>query len=99
MKDGGSARPPRHRPAKLHADKAYDSHRSRLACHRRRVRPRIARRGIDRSDKLGRHHRVIDRTLALTLNRLNRFRRLDIHYAFTTFPRFPSCLNVLQGRF
>lgn len=38
--------------------------------------PRIARRGIERSDKLGRHRWVIERPLAW----FNRFRRLAIRY-------------------
>jgi hypothetical protein len=37
---------PRRRPAKLHADKAYDHRRCRRACRRRQIKPRIARRGI-----------------------------------------------------
>lgn len=46
---------PRRRSAKLHADKAYDHAACRLACRARGVTPRIARRGVDRSDRLGRH--------------------------------------------
>jgi transposase len=50
---------PRRRPDKLHADKAYDHRRCRDACHRRKIRPRIARRGVDTSQKLGRHRRIV----------------------------------------
>jgi transposase len=79
---------PRRRPAKLHADKAYDYPVSRRTCRRRHIKARIARRGIDSSEKLGRHRWVVERTLAW----LNRFRRLtiryerraDIHQAFLT---------------
>jgi Transposase DDE domain len=46
---GGRPGRPRHRPDKLHADKAYDHRRCRRACHRRRITPRIARRGIESS--------------------------------------------------
>ncbi len=61
----------RKRPAKLHADKGYDYKRCRDALRRRHIVPRIARRGIERSDRLGRPRWVVERTLAW----LNRFRR------------------------
>ena len=63
---------PRRRPDKLHADKAYDHHRCRAECRKRRVTPRIAGRRVDSSERLGRHRWVVERTLAW----LNRFRRL-----------------------
>ncbi len=79
---------PRRRPAKLHADKGYDHRRCRRECRTRGVRPRIAGRGVDSSERLGRHRWVVERTLAW----LARFRRLtvryerraDIHLALTT---------------
>ena len=46
---------PRRRPNKLHADKAYDYPRCRRACRKRGIVPRIARRGIESSERLGRH--------------------------------------------
>jgi transposase len=46
---------PRKRPAKLHADKGYDHDRCRKAARRRGIVPRIARRGVDSSERLGRH--------------------------------------------
>jgi hypothetical protein len=46
---------PRQRPAKLHGDKGYDYPRRRRALRGRGITPRIARRGIESSDKLGRH--------------------------------------------
>ena len=67
---------PRKRPKKLHADKAYDHRRCRAECRARSIRARIARRGVDSSEKLGRHRWVVERTLAW----LNRFRRLTVHY-------------------
>ena len=78
----------RKRPDKLHADKAYDIPRCRQALSRRHIRIRIARKGIDSSQRLGRHRWVVERTLAW----LNHFRRLrvrderraDIHQAFLT---------------
>jgi IS5 family transposase len=64
------------RPAKLHADKGYDFEYCRQALRQRKIVPRIARRGIERSEKLGRHRWVIERTLAW----FSRFRRLAIRY-------------------
>ncbi len=65
---------PRKRPAKLHADKAYDYPHLRRALRARGIAPRIARRGIDSSGKLGRHRWVVERTLAWLLG----FRRLGV---------------------
>jgi len=67
---------PRKRPAKLHADKAYDYPHLRRALRARGIAPRIARRGIDSSGKLGRHRWVVERTLAWLLG----FRRLGVRY-------------------
>ncbi|TNC06406.1 transposase [Methylobacterium terricola] len=66
----------RRRPDKLHADKAYDARVRRQACRARGIRPRIARRGIERSDRLGRHRWVVERSHAW----FNRARRLPIRY-------------------
>ncbi len=46
---------PRKRPAKLHADKGYDDPRCRSALTTRRIKVRIARRGVESSERLGRH--------------------------------------------
>lgn len=67
---------PRKRPRKLHADKGYDDQRCRRACHSRGVIPRIARRGIESGERLGRHRWVVERTLAW----FARFRRLAVRY-------------------
>jgi len=67
---------PRKRPKKLHADKAYDFPRCRKALGKRSVIPRIARRGIESSERLGRHRWVVERTLSW----LNRYRRLKVRY-------------------
>ena len=100
---GGKTGRARRRPDKLHADKAYDNRRCRQACRRRGIAPRIARRGVETSQKLGRHRWVIERTFAW----INRFRRLvtryerrsDIHYAFTALACSLICFNKLQLRF
>jgi len=79
---------PRRRSDKLHADKGYDHCRCRRECWARRITPRIARRGIDSNQRLGRYRWIVERTLAW----LARFRRLairyerraDLHLALTT---------------
>ena len=67
---------PRKRPKKLHADKGYDFERCRKALRKRGITPRIARRGIEPSERLGRHRWVVERTLSW----LNRYRRLKVRY-------------------
>lgn len=67
---------PRRRPYKVHADKGYDFKRCRQAIRRRNGVPRIARRGVESSERLGRHRWVVERTLSW----LNRFRRLKVRY-------------------
>ncbi len=66
----------RKRPAKLHADKAYDIPRCRRFLHRRHIRVRIARKGIESSAHLGRHRWVVERSLAWLLG----CRRLGVRY-------------------
>ena len=94
---------PRRRPRKLHADKAYDHRRCRHACRRRGITPRIARRGVETSERLGRYRWVIERTFAW-LNRFRRLtiryeRRIDIHSAFTSIACSLIALRALEGRF
>ncbi len=64
------------RPDKLHADKVYDHCRCCLACLQRRIKHRIARRGIESGQRLGQHQWVIERAFAW----INCFRRLAIRY-------------------
>jgi transposase len=90
----------RKRPAKVHADKGYDIPRCRSALSQRHIKVRIARKGIDSSERLGRHRWVVERTLAW----LNRFRRLtvryerraDIHQAFLTLGCCLVCFKALS---
>ncbi|WP_246178366.1 IS5 family transposase [Actinomadura decatromicini] len=56
--------PRRRRPAKLHGDKGYDYAELRRWLRSRGITPRIARRGIERSDRLGRHRWVVERTVS-----------------------------------
>ncbi|HYI15355.1 MAG TPA: IS5 family transposase [Thermomicrobiales bacterium] len=90
----------RKRPDKLHGDKAYDIPRCRQFLRRRGIRIRIARRGTESSDRLGRHRWVIERTLAW----LNQFRRLtiryerrqEIHEAFLSLGCALICLKAIE---
>jgi IS5 family transposase len=94
---------PRRRPDKLHADKGYDFARCREASRKRGMQPRIARRGVESKEHLGRYRWVVERTFAW----LHRFRRLlvryerraDIHLAFLTLAAALVCSNYLGLRF
>ncbi len=91
---------PRKRPAKLHADKAYDSGPLREELRRRSITPRIARRGIESSERLGRHRRVVERTISW-LNRYRRpriryERRADMHLACLHIGRALICWNFIN---
>jgi transposase len=93
----------RKRPGKLHADKGYDLPRCRQALRWRHIRIRIARKGIDSSQRLGRHRWVVERAVAW----LNRYRRLSVRYerradipqAFLTLGCALICFNTLQKGF
>jgi hypothetical protein len=54
----------------------YDYPRCRLALRRRGITPRIARRGIGPSQRLGRHRYVVERSLAWLVG----YRRLQVRY-------------------
>ncbi|MFE9169882.1 IS5 family transposase [Streptomyces kebangsaanensis] len=56
--------PRRRRPAKLHADKGYDYDHLRRWLRGRGIRHRIARRGVESSERLGRHRWVVERTVS-----------------------------------
>jgi len=90
---------PRHRFRKLHADKAYDFRRCRAACRVRGILSRIARRGVETAEKLGKHRWVVERTFAWFrhFKRLTvRYeRRADIHLAFLQLAACMICLSAL----
>lgn len=71
--------PRRRRPDKLHADKAYDAAWARTWLRERNILPRIARRGVETSARLGRHRWRIERSFAW----LGARRRLLIRYERT----------------
>jgi transposase len=99
LRNGRRGRP-RRRPDKLHADKAYDARARRQECRARGIVPRIARRGVESSARLGRHRWVVERTHAW----FNRFRRLPIRYerradiyeAFTSLAASLITLNQIK---
>lgn len=68
--------PRRRKPDKLHADKAYDVRDLRIWVRDQGIAVRIARKGVETSDKLGLHRWVIERTIAWTFG----YRRLAIRY-------------------
>ena len=67
---------PRKRPDKLHADKGYDFPEKRRALRRRGITPRIARRGVESSHRLGRYRWVVERTQAWAVT----LRKLAVRY-------------------
>ena len=67
---------PRKRPAKLHGDKGYDYPGCRQLLRRRGITPRIARRGVESTTRLGRHRWKVERSLAWLLAN----RRLTVRY-------------------
>jgi hypothetical protein len=89
---------PRKRPKKVHGDKGYDFRDIRRGLRARRITPRIARRGIESSQRLGRHRWVVERTLSwlhsLKRLRIREERRGDIHLALLQL----GCCVVLVRR-
>jgi transposase len=91
--------PRRRKPAKLHADKAYDHAELRKWVRDRGIVVRIARKGIETSKKLGRHRWVIERTISWLFG----YRRLTTRYerkanhfcAFLTLAATLTCYKKL----
>ena len=89
--------PRRRRPAKLHADTGYDYEHLRAWLRSRRIAPRIARRGVESSERLGRHRWVVERSLAW----LTGYRRLTLRYErcarlFTAFLTLAATLTCYK---
>ncbi|WSL51234.1 IS5 family transposase [Streptomyces sp. NBC_01267] len=91
--------PRRRKPAKLHADKAYDNRHLRQWLRGRGITPRIARKGIESSERLGRHRWTIERTMAWLAGcrRLHRrYERKAEHFlAFTSIACTLICYRRL----
>jgi IS5 family transposase len=76
---------PRKRPGKLHTHKGYDFAHCRHYLKQRAITARIACRGVENRERLGRHRWVVERTHAWFAGfgklRIRFERRLDIHIA------------------
>lgn len=71
----------RRRPGKAHLDKGCDYPRCLRALRQRGICPRITRRGVESSQRLGRYRWVVERTLVeRTLAWLHAFRRVRVRY-------------------
>ncbi|WP_146095428.1 transposase [Xanthomonas theicola] len=96
---GGQPGRPRRWPGKRHADKADDIDRCRHHLKERGITPRIARKGIERNDRLGRHRWVVERTHAWFAGmgklRIRFERRIDIHLAWLSLACSIICLRLL----
>ena len=89
--------PRRRRPGRLHADKGNDYPHLRAWLRRRRITPRIARRGVENSTRLGRHRWVVERSLAW----LTGYRRLTLPFEpcawlFTAFLTLAATLTCYK---
>ena len=80
--------PRRRKPAKLHADKGYDYSHLRRWLRQRGIQHRIARKGVESSQRLGRPRWTVERTMAWLAGcrRLHRRyeRKADHFLAFTS---------------
>jgi len=96
---GGKPGRPRRWPDKLHADKGYDYARCRAHLKHRGIQNRIARKGIERNNRLGRHRWVVERTHAwlAAFGKLGtRFgRRIDVHVALLCLACCVICVRNL----
>jgi IS5 family transposase len=91
---------PRKRPTKLHLDKAYDYPRCRKALRRRGITSRVARRGVESSQRLGRHRFVVERSLAWLVGhrrlQVRDERRADVLVGFLWLACALICLKSLN---
>lgn len=93
--------PLRRRPARLHGDKGCDFDRLHTWLRSRTITPRIARRGIESSQRLGRHRWTVERTVAWLsgCRRLHRrYERKAEHFlAFADIAGAPICYRRLTA--
>jgi transposase len=94
---------PRQRPKKLQADQAYDDGTLRVALRERGITPRIARRGVESSVRLGRYRWVVERTISWQQGfrrlRVRDEKRDDIHEALVHLANAMICWGRLNGHF
>lgn len=90
---------PRRWPEKLHADKTYDFERCRAHPRKRGMKARIARKGEESKERLGRHRWVVERTHAWLAGmgklRIRFERRLDTHKALLSLACSIICARHL----
>jgi IS5 family transposase len=91
---------PRTRPDKVHADKGYDYDKCRKALRQRGIQGRIARRGIESGERLGRHRWVVERTHAWFAGfgklRIRFERQIDTHMALLKIACAVICLRFVE---
>ncbi len=91
---------PRCRPSRLHADKGYDYARCRAYLKKRGIASRIARRGVESRERLGRHRWVVERTHGWFAGfgklRIRFERRLDIHEALLKLAAAIICARLVD---
>jgi len=91
---------PRKRPDRVHADKGYDYDKCRKALRQRGIQARIARRGIDSSERLGRYRWVVERTHAWFAGfgklRIRFERQIDTHMALLKIACAVICLRFVE---
>ena len=90
---------PRKRPDALYGDRGYDHDKHRRLLRKRRVKPKIARRGQPHGSGLGKVRWVVERTFAWlhSLRRLRtRYERSgQLHSAFLTLGAAIICQRLL----
>jgi IS5 family transposase len=89
---------PRRRPVKGHGDKGYDYADVRRELRQRHIVPRIARRGVESRERLGRYRWVVERSLGcfhqMKRLRIREERSPEMHLAFL---RLGSCLLLYRA--
>jgi transposase len=98
---GGMPGHPISKPARCHADKGYDSQANRDCLRKRRINPRIARRGIESRERLGRQRWKVERSVAWFHDfkrlRTRYDRHAAIHLAFMLLAAALICWRTLTG--
>jgi transposase len=94
---------PRRRPVKMHGDKSYDDKKLRIGLRKRGIIPRLARRNVESSERLGRYRWVAERAFSWQQNarrlRVRDERRDDIYEAFVHLENALICWGRLNGHF
>ena len=99
----------RNRPEKCHTDKGYDARHCRAYLTRRKIGVRIARKGVEPSDRLGRHRWQAEQSIAWLLGcrrlRVRSERAAERFFAFgllaccrLAFNRYTDCTTMPPRR-